>query len=636
MRTAGVIAKVVFTAAWLGVTVLAAQNVPSEVAKMGYADTVVVNGNIVSMDDQGYNANSGHKYQAMAIKKTRIMKLGTNEEVRALAGPKTKIIDVGQRLVIPGIIDTHAHLFGNAQVAASMGIKVPPDGVSLNLTAGKDMEATRLKVENAIKDAVTKLKPGDWVNVGLNGNPQENVSNSRVAAWLSQGDLEPRSRLSNVAPKNPVLLQSGSRGIMNSAAYDLMTKLIPEFADYEDQEVTDVSGAQKLGVVAVGGMTSAEWDVWYANQPTSMLAEMIRRDWEMAAAHGEVAFGSRVHHPRIMEALNYLNRQGVAPVRMMMLIEVHRKPNDPDFMRQLYKITGNLTGLGDDMMWMGGVASELWDSSFPQNCLGNDLPAPPEIKKREKCMKPGDMYWDALQTALENGWRLAGVHGVASDGVRRYLQLIEMAMKNSGQTVDDIRRLRMTTEHAEALGNVPDVIAKLKEFGVIVSANPPRMARIGDYIQDYGPKAEAFMQPIKSWLDQGVSVVGQFEGYRAIGADMNMYITRVVNGRTILPDQKLDRVTVLKLWTTWAPRYMMKEKDMGTLETGKLADFVVLDKDFFTIPTDDIPKITPLMTVMGGKVRAVQASFASTVGMEPVGWQFPAGYQPWAGASIVQ
>jgi hypothetical protein len=319
-----------------------------------------------------------------------------------------------------------------------------------------------------------------------------------------------------------------------------------------------------------------------------------------------------------------------------MLIEVHRKPNDPDFMRQLYKVTGNLTGLGDDMMWMGGVASELWDSSFPQNCLGNDLPAPPEIKKREKCMKPGDMYWDALQTALENGWRLAGVHGVASDGVRRYLQLIEMAMKNSGQTVDDIRRLRMTTEHAEALGNVPDVIAKLKEFGVIVSANPPRMARIGDYIQDYGPKAEAFMQPIKSWLDQGVSVVGQFEGYRAIGADMNMYITRVVNGRTILPDQKLDRVTVLKLWTTWAPRYMMKEKDMGTLETGKLADFVVLDKDFFTIPTDDIPKITPLMTVMGGKVRAVQASFASTVGMEPVGWQFPAGYQPWAGASIVQ
>ena len=635
MKKAKGFVGLILALAWLGLPALDAQNaVPPEVAKHGYADTVVVNGKIVSMDDQGYNANPGRTYQAMAIKKTRIIGLGTNERMRALAGPNTKVIDVGGRLVIPGIIDTHAHLFGNAQVAAAMGIKVPPDGVSLSLQAGKDFEATRLKIENSVKDAVAKLKPGDWVNVGVSGNPQEGVSNSRVAAWLSQGDLEPRSRLSNVAPRNPVLLQSGSRGILNSAAFDLMSKLMPEFADYEAEEVTDVPGSNQLGVVAVGGMTAVEWDVWYAHQPTTMLAEMIRRDWEMAAAHGETAFGSRVHHPKIMESLNFLNRTGLAPIRMMMLIEVHRRPNDPQFMRELYRYTGNLTGIGDDMMWMGGVASELWDSSFPQHCFGNDLPAPPEIKKREKCMKPGDMYWDALQNALQQGWRLAGVHGVASDGVRRYTQLIEMAMKNSGMTVDDIRKLRLTTEHAEALGNVPDVIAKIKELGIIVSANPPRMARLPDYIQDYGPKAEAFMQPVKSWLDQGVNVVGQFEGYRSIGADFNLYITRNVNGRLVLPDQKLDRVTVFKMWTTWASRYMMKENDIGTLEVGKLADFVVLDKDYFTIPVEEIPKISPLMTVMGGKARYLGEAFAKQIGMEPTGWQYPANYQPWAGASM--
>ncbi|MBI4465337.1 MAG: amidohydrolase family protein [Acidobacteria bacterium] len=274
--------------------------VPPEVAKYGYADTIVVNGKIVSMDDQGYNTNPGHIYEAMAVKGTRITGLGTNQQIRTLAGSNTKVIDVGGKLVLPGIIDTHAHLFGNAQVAAAMGIKTPDKGVSINLQAGKDFEATRLKIENSIKDAVTKLQPGDWINVGVGGNPKEGVGASRVAAWVSEGELEPRERLDAIAPAHPVKVQSGTRATANSAAFDLMTKLIPEFAEYEEQEVPDVENDTQKGVIGLGAMTAIEWDLWYRNQPVARLAEMIRRDWEMAAAHGVTAFGSRVHNPKIM------------------------------------------------------------------------------------------------------------------------------------------------------------------------------------------------------------------------------------------------------------------------------------------------------------------------------------------------
>jgi imidazolonepropionase-like amidohydrolase len=83
------------------------------------------------------------------------------------------------------------------------------------------------------------------------------------------------------------------------------------------------------------------------------------------------------------------------------------------------------------------------------------------------------------------------------------------------------------------------------------------------------------------------------------------------------------------MWTTWAPIYLIKEKEIGTLEVGKLADFTVLDKDFFTIPVPEILKIRPQMTVLGGKITALQAGFAGTLGMEPVGYQFPDGYYPW-------
>ncbi|MBI4478836.1 MAG: amidohydrolase family protein [Acidobacteria bacterium] len=604
-------------------------SLPPEVSRYGTPNQIVVNGKIVSMDDPGYNTSPGRIYQAMAIKGTRIMALGTNQQIRAMADASTKVLDVGGLTVIPGIIDTHAHLFGNDQVARQIGIRVPDKGISLNVRAGKDMEATRMVIENAIKDAVTKLQPGDWINMGVQANPAEDVTASRVAAWVSRGELEPRERLSRVAPNNPVKVQAGTRATLNSAAWELASKLLPGFTEYEDEEIPDVPDASGKGIVAVGAMTAITWDIFYRNQPLSLVSEMIRRDWEMAAAHGVTAFGSRVHNPRIMDAVTELNREGQAPIRFMILMETHRRPGDPQAIRQLYRMTGNMTGVGDDMMWIGGVASELWDSSFPQVCLGKDLEAPPQIKIREKCPEPGEMYWDTIQHALEAGWRTAGVHGVGSDGVRRYIQVIEAAMQSANISVEEIRSRRLTTEHAEALGNIPDVIAKLKEYGVIVSANPPRLWRERDYMDDYGPAARPFMQPVKSWLDQGVNVVGQFEGYRGIGANLDTYISRFVNGHEVLPDQKLDRVTVLKMWTTWAPRYMLKEEDLGTLEAGKLADFVVLDKDYFTITTQEIHKIRPQMTVVGGMVRHLESGLAAKLAMPPVGYQFPANYEPW-------
>ncbi len=609
----------------------AQNNLPAAVAKYGTADQIIVNGKIVSMDDTGMNTNPGRIYQAMALKGTRIMALGTNQEIRALGDRNTKVIDVGGMTVIPGIIDTHAHLFGDRQTAEQLGIRSPDEGVSVQVAAGRDVETTRMIVEDAIRETVATLPPGDWVNMGIAANPDEGITSSRVLSWGTRGVLTNRERLDRAAPENPVLVRFGSRYAINSTAWEVAEEFLPGFGEYEGQEIADVENSQDLGLVGVGANTAITWDIWYRNQPRFLLTEMIRRDWEAAAAHGVTAFGSSLRHPRIIDAATELHRQGTAPIRFMMLFETHRRPAAPDAIRQMYRMVGNFTGIGDDMMWFGGVGSELWDSSFPMVCLGPDVPASPQIKIREKCPKPGEMYWDVLQNALEAGWRLAGVHGVGSHGVRLYIQMIEAAMANTGMTVEDIRNLRITTEHAEAMGAVPDVIAKLKEYGIIVSANPPRMVRESTYIQDYGPAVEPFLQPVKTWLNMGVNVVGQFEGYESIGTNFKRYITREVNGRKLLPEEALDRVIVLKMWTTWASRYMLKENNIGTLEEGKLADFLVIDEDFFSIDPEEIPHIFPQMTVVGGTIRYLGRDFASKLGMEPVGYQFPAGHHPWGG-----
>ena len=609
------------------VTTVQAQ-APAEVIRHGYADMIVVNGKIVSMDDQSYNTNPGRVYEAMAVKGNLIMALGTSQQIRAMAGNDTRVIDVGGRTVLPGLIMTHAHLFGDSQTALAMGIRSPHRGVSITLQADRNLESTRLKIENALRDQAEKLESGDWIVMGLTGNPELGVTSPQVMSWHSHGALTSRTRMDNVAPENPVLLQAGSRGIMNSAAFEAVAERMPYFSDYEEFEVSDLDGSSEVGVVAVGGMTAIEWEVFYGNQPNATLAEMIRQDWAMGASHGMTAFGSRVHHPRIMEAVSYLNREKASPVRFMALLEMHRRPNDPESTPDFYTRIGNMTGVGDDMLWVGGIASELWDSSFPANCTGPDLPATAERKKLERCLEPNDMYWKVLQNALERGWRLAGIHGVASDGIRRYIQMIEMAMKNSGMTVEDIRRLRLTTEHQEALGMPRDVLAKLKEYGILVNPQPSRMGKWKDYVRDYGPEAEAFMQPIKSWMEEGLMVTAEI-GYQGIGSGLNLVITRDIDGKMLLPDQAIDRVPALKMLTTWASRYLLREDKIGTLETGKLADFVVLDKDYFTIPVEQIPTIKPQMTVMGGKPRYIGQEFGQQIGMEPVGWQYPANYMPW-------
>ncbi|MBI4443077.1 MAG: amidohydrolase family protein [Acidobacteria bacterium] len=626
-----VIYTAVLIAAW-AVTLVRAQNgLPPEVAEHGYADLVVVNGKIVSMDDAGLNTNPGRIHEAMAIKGDRIMALGTNSRIRTLANARTQVIDLGGQTVIPGIVESHAHLYGNTVLGQQLGLRSPDKGINVTVQAGKDVETTRMKIEDAIKDAVTKVQPGDWIVVGLAPNNEEGANFRVLTEWTIAEDLEPRQRLDRVAADNPVMVASGVRGNLNSKAWELVEKHMPTYTKFVTQSMgKEYADSPEKGLVGSQEMAAITWEIWYKDQPLSLAAEMVRRNLEMGASHGITTFSSRVPMPRVLDAFTMLNRENQQPIRFAALYEIHRMPNDPQVTRNLYRMTGNLTGLGNDHLWIHGVASERWDSIFPMGCLGKDVEAPPKIKAREICPSPGEIWWDTLQNAMEAGWRLAGIHGVGSDGIRRFLQLIAQVQKNTGMSDEDIRKLRPTVEHASVIGTVPDVVEGLKKYGVYVSAGTIFFMEAPEYMRDYGPAVEPFLLPLKTLLDKGVKVVGQNEVYTGIGYLWTLFMTREVYGKTYLPQEALDRVTVLKMWTKWPSEYVMRENDLGSLEAGKLADFVILDRDYFTIPVQQIPKIRPQMTVVGGKTVFLDSGFAAKLGKQPVGYQFPPGYEPWA------
>ncbi len=609
----------------------AQQSLPPEVEENGFADLIAINGKIVSMDDPGVNTNIGTVYEAMAVKRDRIIALGTTERIRTLANSRTKVFDLHGRTAMPGIIETHSHLgmFGAGKIADALGIKAPDHGVRVNVMAGRDIESTRLRIEQGIKDAISKIQPGDWVVVGVNPNDKEGISGKRLIEWTVTEGLEPRKRLDGVSANNPVLVQTGTRGNVNSKAMENIKKVMPDFEKFISESLgTNYADSPQKGMVGAPEMGSIQWAVWYRSQPMSLLAEMVRRVLEETASYGITTFSSRTVFPQILDVFTWLNREHQLPIRFATLYEVDRLPSDPQVLRRLYTMTGNLTGLGNDMMWIHGVASERWDSDFPQACLGNDVPAPENIKKRELCPTQGTIWWDALQNAMESGWRLAGIHSEGSDGVRRFIQMIDIARQNRGWTVEDVRKMRFTVEHAPVIGKQPDVIAGLKKFGIMVSISPGYFADAPDYVKDYGPAVLPFISPVKSLIDAGVRVVGQ-NTPRNVGHMWLRFMTRKVPGGTFSPEEAVDRVTVLKMWTTWASEYVMKEKDLGTLQVGKLADFVVLDRDYFTIQQDDINNVRPQMTVIGGTVKYLDDGYAKELNTPAVGHQFPVGYTPW-------
>ena len=92
-------------------------------------------------------------------------------------------------------------------------------------------------------------------------------------------------------------------------------------------------------------------------------------------------------------------------------------------------------------------------------------------------------------------------------------------------------------------------------------------------------------------------------------------------GQLVAPEEAIDRMTLMKMMTSWPSEFVLREKEIGTLEAGKLADLVVLNKDYFTVPEEEIPNLFPVLTVVGGKIQVLRSEFAQELGRNSIGPQ---------------
>jgi predicted amidohydrolase YtcJ len=242
------------------------------------------------------------------------------------------------------------------------------------------------------------------------------------------------------------------------------------------------------------------------------------------------------------------------------------------------------------------------------------------------------MNREAFTNLIKRGGRFAGAHTIGDRDIDYILDMIEQGSKEAGISLEQIRERRHTWDHL-AMNPRPNQIPRIKNLGMMLGGWDIAIWE-GDgkqVLQDYGEEATQWVIPRKALLDAGVRQSIEIDrpfGYTDLTFFTVLYaaITRKDrDGTVIAPSQAVSREAVLKSATLSGAYYARREDKMGSLEPGKFADLIVLDRDYLTIPIDDIPNVRVLMTLLGGKTTHLVPSLAREFGMQPAGAQVELG-----------
>lgn len=571
------------------------QSPPPEV--LHYADMVLYNGKVVTMDDKTTSPNPGTIVEAVAIREGKILALGKGEEIRKYGGPNTVTIDLKGKTVVPGLIDTHGHIHEYA---------LEHHGPRLSVEVrGKDVAEVKKKLAAVLKEESGKRKPGEWIAVDMR---------FPLAIDMILNNKLTKKELNRMGPKNPVLLVAHPAYLVNDTAIRSIEKFFGYRLTRED--IDRELGQPLQGTDFRRGLF---WDVIMENQYEEQ-AEAVRKElWEWAA-YGITTYSSHMQAIQALPVFTMLSERNQMPIRFA---GSHRAgtqffEGEVGFYRRL----GNLAGVGGDYFWLVGNTPGGLDSGPPKICTS--IKAPKEIKKHEHCRaEPGMSTRQMVYETARSGGRIAGNHVYGDKALDQMLDAIEEGSKAAGMTLEQIRAKRHGADHC-GLNPRPDQIPRLQKLGFYMSCNGRYLDRTYPVLEQYGMQYAKWVVPAKSIIEAGVRMVFEIDshGAQTYGVfDWIMpFVTRKTrDGQAVSPEEKIDRVLALKGATVWAAEYVLRENVLGSLQKGKWADLLVLSKDYLQVPEDKISTIRPLMTIVGGKTVYLDRDLAKELGMQPIG-----------------
>ena len=602
---------------------LQAQQVTVSAKLVQYPDLIVHNGKIVTMDNLSPSGPPGTIVEAMAIREDRVQFLGTNAEILDLAGPETRKIDLKGRTVIPGMIDTHIHLHDRY---LNRWIQDHPEEVDYLMrrfsVAGTTREELLRGIELVVKENMSGAPPEQWAYIDLQGRTGgSNVVD--LGTVLVKENRLTREWLHDLAPQRPVFVSIEGYRTMNTAARD-------DYMGMYGVEPTPENEAATMQNPRVDRTLVSER---FFRVRIPLMAEIIEDGLKRFAATGMTGFSSHITSPPVHDAYMKLAREGRMPIRFGW---AHRycQVMAPDIGGCFFRL-GDNAGMGNDYFWNVGVTLGGIDGDAPVICSTNE--AAPEIKLLEKCfIAPGGPYYDAVYTALKSHLRYVINHVNGDKGLDQFMDIVERVMEeDQSMTLEHVRSMRLTADHC---GMYPrkEQMARMKKLGMMFSCAAKELSATHGYSipSVYGERYANRVGPIRSMLESGLLVAN--EGAGEAMDDVNPtalarfypYMTRTrSDGVVLAPEEAVNRVQLMKMSTSYAAHFVLKEEELGTLEPGKFADFVVFNKDYFTIPQEEIPTVYPLMVVVGGKTVVLREEYGREIDLPAVGPQLQFKYE---------
>jgi len=544
------------------------------------ADLILYNGKIVTVDP-----NFSIR-QAVAIKNGRIAAVGANQAIlKAERGPSTRVIDLGGRTVLPGLIDSHLHPL-EAGLSEFREPLPPLDSFAA--------------IQDYIRAQARKTPKGQWIIV------------PRTFPTRLKELRMPTREVLDVATEHPVLFDASYVVVVNTLALKL-SGITRDTPNPPHGEIVKDPNGEPNGILrnAQSLLKGLKPAATFSEQEKLAALERMLRMYREA---GITMIGEGGATPEEISLYERLKAERRLPVRVVMTWWVNIGRPAEEIIAEIRSRPWR-TNQGDDWLkfgafkvnFDGGMTIGTAYQRRPYGDFGRQLYSMTDPNDRGQLFATPEKFLAVFRAARDRGWSLSA-HTQGGGAIDLFLDTME--------ALDREKPIAPTRSHLiHASFQSPEAIARMKRLGIAADVqaawlycDAPALEKV------FGYDGLRYFFPLRSYLDAGVHVAGGSD--HMIGSDKNravnpynpfhgmrVSITRKTNrGRVIHPEERVTREEALKTYTIWAAWRLFAENTLGSIEPGKLADLVVLDRDYLTCPEDDILAIEPVMVVQEGKI----------------------------------
>lgn len=518
-----------------------------------HADLILVNGNVLTQDDANPTA------EAFAIKGDRFVAVGSDDDVRNLAGPDTRIIDAEGMTVVPGFIDAHSH----------------PSGAGLNALRNVNTNLGSIaRIQDALRERAAETPPGEWI-VGY----MYDDTKQEEGRPLNRVDLD------EVSTEHPIVVghRGGHTGVYNSKAFEVagVTVNTPDpFGGHfyrENGELTGKVAERARRVFDVPGGSTRE-------ERARGVAVICR---EMNAA-GLTSVHQAGTGPDDFTAYQDAREAGDLTLRMNLFARGSAYPALRD--------AGVRTGLGDEWVRVGPVKFAA-DGSASERTMAMSTPYAGRPDDYGILTMTQEEIHEVVEDAHRAGWQVA-IHANGDVTIDMVLNAYER-MASEYPREDARHRL----EHCSLVN--PSLLERIAAGNYIPAPFYTYAHYHGEKWIEYGEEKMEWMFAHKSFMDHGIMVAPASDHspgpYEPLMALQSMVTRKDFSGRVWGPSQRVTLDQALKICTMHGAYASHEEHEKGSITAGKLADFVILAESPYDVDPDAIKEIQVVRTVVGAE-----------------------------------